>query len=244
MSYPGGKAAPGVYQRIINQIPPHATYIEAFLGDGAILRRKKPAARNIGIEIDAQTLAEHWSDADDQVARLPDDGIARFEIYHANALDWLEHHFQLNRYPAAATGDRSSFAETVVNADPPYLIETRKTPARIYRHEFTEADHVRFLELANRIPCPMLITHYPCPLYDDALSDWRQITYRIQTRAGAATERLYCNYEEPAELHDARFVGNDKRQRERLKRRRLTIQKALAGLPPLQRQHILDEIGA
>lgn len=36
MSYFGGKAQDGVYQTIINQIPPHQIYIEPFLGGGAI----------------------------------------------------------------------------------------------------------------------------------------------------------------------------------------------------------------
>lgn len=57
MSYPGGKAGPGVYQQIINQMPPHDVYIEAFLGAGAIMRRKRPAGLNIGIEADAGVIA-------------------------------------------------------------------------------------------------------------------------------------------------------------------------------------------
>ena len=32
MTYPGGKNGAGIYQRIINHMPPHETYIEAFLG--------------------------------------------------------------------------------------------------------------------------------------------------------------------------------------------------------------------
>jgi hypothetical protein len=34
MTYPGGKGGAGVYQMIINQIPPHRVYIEPFLGGG------------------------------------------------------------------------------------------------------------------------------------------------------------------------------------------------------------------
>ena len=59
MTYPGGKNAPGVYQTIINLMPPHAVYIEPFLGSGAILRLKRPARINIGIDTDPQVI-EQW----------------------------------------------------------------------------------------------------------------------------------------------------------------------------------------
>ena len=54
MNYPGGKG--GVYQKLINLMPPHEVYIETYLGGGAVIRNKKPAKRNIGIEIDPNTM--------------------------------------------------------------------------------------------------------------------------------------------------------------------------------------------
>ncbi|MBK8768461.1 MAG: hypothetical protein IPM01_29465, partial [Burkholderiaceae bacterium] len=53
MRYPGSKALPGVFQTIINNIPPHQTYIETHLGGGNILERKKPAQRSVGVDLDA-----------------------------------------------------------------------------------------------------------------------------------------------------------------------------------------------
>ena len=61
ISYPGGKGGAGVYQTIINLIPPHKTYIETHLGGGAIMRHKKPAAYNIGIDVDPGVIAK-WND--------------------------------------------------------------------------------------------------------------------------------------------------------------------------------------
>ena len=48
MTYPGGKNGAGIYQRIINHMPPHKTYIEAFLGSGAVLRNKRLCQKHWG----------------------------------------------------------------------------------------------------------------------------------------------------------------------------------------------------
>ena len=58
MTYPGGKNAPGVYQTIINLMPPHAVYIEPFLGSGAIMRLKRRARVTIGIDRDPQAIKQ------------------------------------------------------------------------------------------------------------------------------------------------------------------------------------------
>jgi DNA adenine methylase len=52
MVYPGGKNGAGVYQTIINLMPPHDVYIEPFLGGGAIMRQKRPALLNIGLDLE------------------------------------------------------------------------------------------------------------------------------------------------------------------------------------------------
>jgi len=57
MTYPGGKNGAGVYQTIINHMPPHEMYIEPFLGGGAIMRLKRPAGVNVGIDRAAGVIA-------------------------------------------------------------------------------------------------------------------------------------------------------------------------------------------
>jgi len=55
-SYFGSKATSGLCQPIIALMPPHDTYIETHLGGGAIMQRKAPALRNIGIDLNERAL--------------------------------------------------------------------------------------------------------------------------------------------------------------------------------------------
>ena len=56
MGYFGSKATAGLCQALIALMPPHSVYIESHLGGGALMKRKPPAVRSIGIERDAQAL--------------------------------------------------------------------------------------------------------------------------------------------------------------------------------------------
>jgi hypothetical protein len=110
MGHPGGKAGAGVYQRIINQIPPHDVYVEAFLGDGAILRRKKPARRNIGIESDPGTIAKFsGSDGGDAGWSGPVP-----EIYQCCGIEWLKHTFGLHLVGTHDSASTAPVAESGV----------------------------------------------------------------------------------------------------------------------------------
>jgi DNA adenine methylase len=194
MRYPGGKNAPGVYHTIINQMPPHDTYVEPFLGSGAILRLKRAAAiANIGVDLDEGPIAK-FSDAAG-VTAICGDGIRYLQ-------------------------ERQWRLEELVYADPPYLMSSRRQTRPIYKFEMDERQHIELLGTLKAIPAMVIISGYPSPLYDAMLERWRKVTFTAMTRGGVlATECLWMNFPEPEALHDYRFIGKGFRERERIKRK-------------------------
>jgi hypothetical protein len=213
MPYIGGKSQAGVYQRIINLIPPHATYLEPFFGGGAILRLKKPAARSLVCDRDARVLAS-----------LP----AGVESVNGCALELLE------SYPWR--GDE------FVYVDPPYVLSTRGG-RRYYRFEMTDAEHERLLRVLQRISPRVLLSHPRCPLYDGALCDaflpggvWTCEEFQTWTRGGTwRPDALWFNYPRPVELHTYEHVGADRRERWNIERRRRNIVRIFSAMPALER---------
>jgi DNA adenine methylase len=222
MHYPGGKGGEGVYQTIINRMPPHRVYIEPFLGGGAIMRHKRPATLNIGIDADPEAVKA--------VARA---GIAANGEggFHLEAGDGLA---LLRSYRFA--GDE------LVYCDPPYLFETRTGP--LYTCEFGDTDqHRQLLHILTALPCMVMISGYWSKLYAGRLRNWHSIKFQAMTRGGRpATEWLWCNFPEPVALHDYRHLGAGFRERERIKRKKQRWTSRLHRLPMLERHALLAAI--
>jgi site-specific DNA-adenine methylase len=223
MNYLGAKSQAGVWQRIINQMPPHDYYIEPFFGSGQIFFRKRPAVRNVIIDADADVIARF--NADRQLAS-PDSPLRTANAICGDAVREL------------AALKPTLPAATVIYCDPPYLHSTRTSRHR-YHHEMSDEQHMAFLALVQELPGHILISGYPSKLYADKLRDWRCISYRVRTRGQTKTECLWCNFPEPEELHDWRFIGNGYRERLTLKRFAARFSARLDAMPPLKRNFIL-----
>ncbi len=212
-SYPGGKGGAGVYQTIINLIPPHNTYIETHLGGGAIMRHKKPAKKNIGIDIDPAVIAR-WNDAPG-ITIIQDDAA---------------------RYLA----DCQFTGHEFVYSDPPYLMETR-TSGKLYNFEYSDDDHVRLLRLLLSLPCMVMVSGYHSALYNDVLWGWNKKSFESMTRGGTKrTEWVWYNYPDPVNLHDYSYLGDTFRERERIKRKLNRWVNRLNSLPVLERNALLS----
>jgi hypothetical protein len=90
----------------------------------------------------------------------------------------------------------------------------------------------------------ILISGYWSDLYADALKDWNSTSFQAMTRAGKpATEWLWYNYPEPVALHDYGFLGENFRERERIKRKKQRWVNRLRTMDVLERRALLAAIG-
>jgi len=222
MTYPGGKSGSGVYQTIINMIPPHQVYVEPFLGAGAILRRKRPAMASIAIDVDPAVIRA-WQSAPLAIPNLT--------ILQTDAITWLLDQAARPTLPA----------NTVIYCDPPYPIASRRQQRQLYRYEMTDSHHEQLLDAITLVPYNVIISSYANPLYNQRLASWRSVTYTAQTRGGSpAVETVWCNYAEPIALHDYRYLGSDYRDRERIKRQQARWRNRLANMSTTERYAMLS----
>lgn len=221
--YPGSKAAAGVVHRIIGEMPPHAAYVEGFLGYGAVMRAKRPALVNVGVDADRDVIVK-WAGA----------GQRGVDVLHGRFLNLV------GVSPLAALLDLPS---TLLYLDPPYLLSTRTR--LLYRVEMETAEaHAELLRFARGLRCMVMISGYWSPLYAEMLHDWRPIRFPAMTRGGVREEWLWMNFPRPTVFHDPRFCGSGFRERERVKRRRQRWVKRLASMKPFERQIIREALTA
>jgi DNA adenine methylase len=214
MKFFGGKGK--TFQQLINLMPPHEVYIETHLGGGSVIRNKRLAKRNIGIEIDPKVF-QIWPEEE----KRPE-----LELIQADAVLFLKTY--------QFTGNE------MVYCDPPYLRETRRNRNRkYYRYEYCVEQHLELLEVIKTIQCMVMISGYESELYKEILTGWHIHTFDSAVRGGVNTEWVWMNYPEPIELHDYRFLGNNFRERERLKRRKENWVSRLQCMAVLERQALL-----
>lgn len=213
--YLGAKSGSGVYQAIVAQMPPHDTYIETHLGTGAVMRRKPPAARSIGVEIDPATIAAH----------PPPPGA---ELVRGDAAAFLRGF------------DYAGAGRVLIYADPPYVLATR-TSSKRYRFDYTDAQHRELLAELRAAPAAVIVSGYPSELYAAELEGWRTFTFQAMTRGGPRTEQVWCNFAAGDVAH-ARFAGRNFTDRQRIKRKAARWASMYAELPPGERLAVLAAI--
>lgn len=210
-AYPGGKGKS--YQHVINVMAPHHRYVESHLGAGSVMRFKRPARVNIGIDRD-ERVVERWK-------------CQRFDNLDVHCGD------ALTIVPSLGLGPGD-----LLYCDPPFHPATRRKP-RAYRHELSAGDHERLLEMLSGLECSVVLSGYVNELYEERLSTWHRTDFETRTHVGAVTESIWTNYRPGPVLHDYSFIGGCFRERERMRRRVGALSAKLRHASELERNAAL-----
>lgn len=220
--YNGGKSGSGTWQTLINHVPPHKFYVCGCLGNCGLTRHIKPAQNGWLNDIDFSVI-ENW-----RLSALP----FGYELNSSPVIELLR-----DIEETWFIGN-----DTFIYLDPPYRMDSRKSKQKLYNFEMSDSQHIDLLEQAIKMTdYKIMISHYPNPVYDDYLSDWKTVDFLSKTRNGMAWERIYMNYELTGELHDYRFIGGNFRERERISRIKNNFMKKLDALSFQEQQLILTD---
>ena len=209
----GSKATTGLCQAIVSLMPPHSAYLETHLGGGAIMKRKPPALRNIGIDLNARSIRTFSCDHE-------------VELVHGCAHRFLS--------------DFDFEGRELVYSDPPYVQSTRRSGRR-YRFDYTDADHVALLGILKSLPCQVMVSGYPSRLYDEHLAGWHALEVQVNNQSCVVTEKLWFNFE-PGRPHWHSCAGRNFTDRQRIKRNAESWARRYRAMPPGERLAVLAAV--
>lgn len=215
--YPGGKGCEGTVHKLINLIPPHRVYCAPFAGGDAIVRHKRPADRNVLLDLD-ENVVKAWTDH----------GPSWIDVEHTDALTRLRTLHPLHDW--------------FLFIDPPYLAETLSGQRGLYTHNLTYAQHEELLMLVKGLKCKLMICAKPNLLYEAALKGWHTLQYTNKGHGPQYIEQVWMNYAPPTKLHEYRYLGTDYRDRERIKKKVRRQVANLMKLPALERAALLEQL--
>ena len=92
--------------------------------------------------------------------------------------------------PAIEVMQRFDGVDTLHYVDPPYVLSTRISRARTYRHEMDEADHVALLDALQGLQGTVLLSGYAHPLYAERLAGWGRVEHQERNAGGRATTEM------------------------------------------------------
>ncbi len=211
----GSKGTTGLSQAIVSAMPPHHTYLETHLGGGAIMKRKPPAQRSIGIDLNRRAIDNFRCDQP-------------VELHHGCAHRFLSgFDFQ---------------GRELVYCDPPYVQSTRRSERR-YRFDYTDDDHVALLGILRSLPCQVMVSGYPSALYDAHLAGWRSLEVQVNNQSCVVTEKLWFNFD-PGRPHWHTCAGRNFTDRQRIKRNAASWARRYRAMPPGERLAVLAAVMA
>lgn len=244
-NYPGGKGGDGTYQQIINHIPPHKVFVSPFAGKCGIFRNVRRANTSVlnDIDPDITNFWRHYLKEYEDVIIC--ENFIQMQLFGP---DTKKSVILRNNDALSIINRFANSPDTFIYCDPPYPMVTRKSKRQLYAFEFADREeHEALLKHLQRCNCNVMISTYENDLYNHSLllgqsPKWYKHSFAAITRNGMATECIYMNYPPPVVLHDFRYLGNDFRERERIKKKVNRHRERLRRLPDAERTAILSSL--
>lgn len=166
------------------------TVIRSFMGFGSAGACGAKTGFRANSNRSGTTPAADWANFPDCLAAIID-RLRSVVIENRDALEVMTQH---------------DSSETLHYVDPPYVFATRSMAnpdcKKGYRFEMTDAAHRSLAAHLHTLKGAVLLSGYPCALYDELYCDWRRVE-RAAHADGARdrTEVLWMNYEPPVGAH-------------------------------------------
>ena len=93
------------------------------------------------------------------------------------------------------------------------------------------------------LPCAVMLSGYPCELYERALPDWHSLSLQVMNQAGVVTEKVWCNFA-PGRVHWHRYAGRNFRHRQCIQRKAANWARRYAAMEPGERLAVLAALMA
>ena len=220
ISYPGNKGIKTLIPHLINLIPPHKRYIELFLGSAGVGRHLHLPQLAQGVEINNSLVHEDRFN-------YP----AGMEVICDCAISWLQKHLPFSE-------------DTFIYADPPYPKSCRRSNVDIYDYEMTDAQHVQLTQLLLTSRSMVMISSYENEIYETAFKDWNKKKFCVSVHGKRAYEVVYYNYSSEGKLHQYNFLGKNKTDRQRIKRKITRWGNKLSKLPIQEQEAIYNYLSS
>lgn len=153
--------------------------IRSFMGFGSNATHKKSGFRSSSNR-SGTTPARDWLNYPDQLGAIVE-RLRGVTITNRDACEVMAAH---------------DAPETLHYVDPPYVFATRADAAADYAHEMTDGQHRDLLTFLRTLKGKVMLSGYPCQMYDDALPGWVRIERKhLADGARGRTEVLWMNFE-------------------------------------------------
>ena len=220
-NYPGHKKRDGVYHKIINEIPSCEIYRELFAGSAAIASLLSMPEAQI-----------HLNEKDPKVFQDLRFAFPSKIVTNDCAISVIQN------LPSKTK------RKEVIYLDPPYRHNSRPQNTMIYDFEMTDDDHEQLLlaVLEKKDEYNFLIQHPDDEMYNEFLKGWRKTPIKMRYHRKTQIEILYSNYDAPTALQDYSYLGDDRHERQRIKRKGDRLISKLMKLPQLEMRYVLDRL--